>query len=203
MSSSQFQPDSDFDDAPRIVLKDEHGRSLECYVENETQPGNILYLLLTPVNTPVLILLMEEDDEDEEDVSILEDSEEIDPIFADAKAVLSELNLTLYYTAYTLTVSGELPSIEDESILSLRLDSDEEDDEDFYGEDEESAAEKTEELQFLASFYSQDQKYSIYTPLTPMLFIATYDENGQTQLVSPEEADIQPILEELLFEEDD
>jgi hypothetical protein len=146
---------------------------------------------------------MEEDDEDEEDVSILEDSEEIDPIFADAKAVLSELNLTLYYTAYTLTVSGELPSIEDESILSLRLDSDEEDDEDFYGEDEESAAEKTEELQFLASFYSQDQKYSIYTPLTPMLFIATYDENGQTQLVSPEEADIQPILEELLFEEDD
>jgi hypothetical protein len=100
-------------------------------------------------------------------------------------------------------VSGELPSIEDESILSLRLDSDEEDDEDFYGEDEESAAEKTEELQFLASFYSQDQKYSIYTPLTPMLFIATYDENGQTQLVSPEEADIQPILEELLFEEDD
>jgi hypothetical protein len=200
MSSSQFQPDSDFDDAPRIVLKDEHGRSLECYVENETQPGNILYLLLTPVDTPVLILSMEEDDEDDEDVSILEDSEEIDPIFADAKAVLSELNLTLHYTAYTLTVSGELPSIEDESILSLRLDSDEED---FYEEDGEDVAEKTEELQFLASFYCEDKKYSIYTPLTPMLFIATYDEKGQTQLVSPDEEDIQPILEELLFEEED
>jgi hypothetical protein len=36
-----------------------------------------------------------------------------------------------------------------------------------------------------------------------MLFIATYDEKGQTQLVSPDEEDIQPILEELLFEEED
>ena len=85
---------------------------------------------------------------------------------------------------------GELPPIEDESILSLELESD---------EDEES--EETEELQYLASFYSQDQKYSIYTPLTALLFVATYDQFGQVKLVSPDEEDIQPILEELLFEE--
>ena len=100
----------------------------------------------------------------------------------------------LQYTAYSLTVSGDLPPIEDESILSLELESDDDDD-----DDEES--EETEELQYLASFYSQDQKYSIYTPLTALLFVATYDQFGQVKLVSPDEEDIQPILEELLFEE--
>jgi len=31
--------------------------------------------------------------------------------------------------------------------------------------------------------------------------VATYDQFGQVKLVSPDEEDIQPILEELLFEE--
>ena len=193
MSSSKLNPDSNFDEAERIVLQDEQGRSLECYIENTLETDDFVYLLLTPVDTPVVILAFDDDEDGDEDVSddalILEDSKEIDPVFADAKAVLSEQNLTLQYTAYSLTVSGELPPIEDESILSLELESD----------DEES--EETEELQYLASFYSQDQKYSIYTPLTALLFVATYDQFGQVKLVSPDEEDIQPILEELLFEE--
>ena len=193
MSSSKLNPDSNFDEAERIVLQDEQGRSLECYIENTLETDDFVYLLLTPVDTPVVILAFDDDEDGDEDISddalILEDSKEIDPVFADAKAVLSEQNLTLQYTAYSLTVSGELPPIEDESILSLELESD----------DEES--EETEELQYLASFYSQDQKYSIYTPLTALLFVATYDQFGQVKLVSPDEEDIQPILEELLFEE--
>ena len=194
MSSSKLNPDSNFDEAERIVLQDEQGRSLECYIENTLETDDFVYLLLTPVDTPVVILAFDDDEDGDEDISddalILEDSKEIDPVFADAKAVLSEQNLTLQYTAYSLTVSGELPPIEDESILSLELESD---------DDEES--EETEELQYLASFYSQDQKYSIYTPLTALLFVATYDQFGQVKLVSPDEEDIQPILEELLFEE--
>jgi len=193
MSSSKLNPDSNFDEAERIVLQDEQGRSLECYIENTLENDDFVYLLLTPVDTPVVILAFDDDEDGDEDISddalILEDSKEIDPVFADAKAVLSEQNLMLQYTAYSLTVSGELPPIEDESILSLELESD----------DEES--EETEELQYLASFYSQDQKYSIYTPLTALLFVATYDQFGQVKLVSPDEEDIQPILEELLFEE--
>jgi hypothetical protein len=194
MSSSKLNPDSNFDEAERIVLQDEQGRSLECYIENTLETDDFVYLLLTPVDTPVVILAFDDDEDGDEDISddalILEDSKEIDPVFADAKAVLSEQNLMLQYTAYSLTVSGELPPIEDESILSLELESD---------DDEES--EETEELQYLASFYSQDQKYSIYTPLTALLFVATYDQFGQVKLVSPDEEDIQPILEELLFEE--
>ena len=194
MSSSKLHPDSNFDEAERIVLQDEQGRSLECYIENTLETDDFVYLLLTPVDTPVVILAFDDDEDGDEDISddalILEDSKEIDPVFADAKAVLSEQNLMLQYTAYSLTVSGELPPIEDESILSLELESD---------DDEES--EETEELQYLASFYSQDQKYSIYTPLTALLFVATYDQFGQVKLVSPDEEDIQPILEELLFEE--
>jgi hypothetical protein len=193
MSSSKLNPDSNFDEAERIVLQDEQGRSLECYIENTLETDDFVYLLLTPVDTPVVILAFDDDEDGDEDVSddalILEDSKEIDPVFADAKAVLSEQNLMLQYTAYSLTVSGELPPIEDDDILSLELESD----------DEES--EETEELQYLASFYSQEQKYSIYTPLTALLFVATYDQFGQVKLVSPDEEDIQPILEELLFEE--
>jgi hypothetical protein len=196
MSSSKLNPDSNFDEAERIVLQDEQGRSLECYIENTLETDDFVYLLLTPVDTPVVILAFDDDEDGDEDISddalILEDSKEIDPVFADAKAVLSEQNLTLQYTAYSLTVSGELPPIEDESILSLELESDDDDDEE---------SEETEELQYLASFYSQDQKYSIYTPLTALLFVATYDQFGQVKLVSPDEEDIQPILEELLFEE--
>ena len=53
----------------------------------------------------------------------------------------------------------------------------------------------------LSSFYYAEQKYCIYTPLTPLLFFARYDLNNQLELVSPEQENLLPILEELLFEE--
>ena len=90
----------------------------------------------------------------------------------------------------TLTVSGELPPIEDDDILTLELE----------GEDEEQPLEP-EELQFLVSFYHKEQRYSIYTPLAPLLFLAKANDNGKVELVSPEDDKMQMILEELLFEE--
>jgi hypothetical protein len=85
-------------------------------------------------------------------------------------------------------VSGELPPLEDDEIITLEIDS-------------EDKPLEPEELQFLASFYSQEHKYSIYTPLSPLLFLAKYNQQGEIELVSPDERQMQPILEELLIEE--
>jgi hypothetical protein len=146
-----------------------------------------------PVDLPIVIIAWDEDSDDDDEFSdaiLLEDEEEIEQIFPDAKAVLAELDLSLKYTAYSLTVSGELPPIEDDDILTLELE----------GEDEDQPLEP-EELQFLVSFYHKEQRYSIYTPLAPLLFLAKANDNGKVELVSPEDEKMQMILEELLFEE--
>lgn len=190
MSSSQFNQEMEPDDTESVILTDEEGRSLECYIENSLETEEETYLLLMPMDTPVMILIYDDQDDDEDitDAVLLEDNTEIEEIFADAKAVLAELDLNLKYTAFTLTVSGELPPLEDDEILTLELDTD-------------NSQVEPEELQFLASFYHLEQKYSIYTPLAPLLFLAKYDRFGQLQLVSAEDEQMQPILEELLFDE--
>ncbi len=180
-------------DAESVTLTDEDGRSLLCYIENSLEEREqITYLLLRPVDSPVTIVTSEQnndrDDEDIAEVITIEESTEIDRVFADAKAVLAELELSLHNTAYTLTVSGELPPLEEEQIVSLEL-------------DDENSQLESEELQFLASFYHDKQQYKIYTPLSPLLFLASCDSRGKLNLVSPEDRQIQPILEELLFEE--
>ena len=149
-----------------------------------------------PVDIPVVILSWdgeEEDSDNNEEISngvLLEDPIEIEEIFADAKAVLAELDLTLKLTAFTLTLTGELPPIEDDGILTLEL-----------GNEEPSL--ESEELQFLKDFYHNKQKYSIYTPLSPLLFLAKYNLLGKVELVSPEDQQMQVILEELLFDDMD
>jgi hypothetical protein len=190
MSSYLFSPENEPDEADSVTLQDDDGRTLDCYIENAIDLDDESYLLLMPVDVPVVVIAWDEEEEEEEDAEaiLLEDDQELELIFADAKAVLAELDLTLKYTAYTLTVSGELPPIEDDDILTLELD-----------EGEEGL--EPEELQFLASFYHEEQRYSIYTPLAPLLFLAKVNPKGKVELVPPEDEQMQQILEELLFEE--
>ncbi|MDJ0647947.1 MAG: DUF3727 domain-containing protein [Xenococcaceae cyanobacterium MO_188.B19] len=187
--SSHFDRDKEPYGEETVNLVDANGRNLLCYVEHSLESDGTVYLLLMPIDIPIVIISWDDDEgEEETEAVMLEDDTEITAIFANAKAVLAERNLYIKHTAYTLTATGELPPIEEEQILSLNLDEDEEDIE-------------SEELQFLASFYHSGQKYSVYTPLTPLLFFARYDGDGEIELVSPEEDGFQPILEELLFEE--
>lgn len=190
--SPQFNfQENELEEADIITLWDEQGRSLDCYIENAYETDDLTYMLLVPVDTPVMILAWDEESEEEEsDAFLIEDSEEIERIFADAKAVLAELDLLLKPTAHTLTVSGELPPLEEDNVLSLEIDS-----------DAPSSSSEPEELQFLASFFSEDQKYSIYSPLAPLLFLAVGDAEGKVELVSPDDDGMGPILEELLFDE--
>lgn len=190
--SPQFNfQENELEEADIITLWDEQGRSLDCYIENAYETDDLTYMLLVPVDTPVMILAWDEESEEEEsDAFLIEDSEEIERVFADAKAVLAELDLLLKPTAHTLTVSGELPPLEEDNVLSLEIDS-----------DAPSSSSEPEELQFLASFFSEDQKYSIYSPLAPLLFLAVGDAEGKVELVSPDDDGMGPILEELLFDE--
>ncbi|EAZ88589.1 DUF3727 domain-containing protein [Crocosphaera chwakensis] len=196
MSSFEYNQESDSEDIDRVTLTDEMGRTLDCYIENAMEGNDGTYLLLMPVDIPVVILSWESEEEESDDSEeinnavLLEDQAEIEEVFPDAKAVLAELDLTLKLTAFTLTVTGELPPIEDDDILTLELEND-------------GPSLDSEELQFLKDFYHHQQKYSVYTPLSPLLFLAKYNLLGKVELVSPEDEEMQVILEELLFDDMD
>lgn len=186
MPSSKFDPNEQYEEET-LTIVDENGRSLPCYIEQSLEIDDMTYLLLVPVDIPVVIMIVNNDSEDELEAAMLDDDRAIAEIFDDAKAVLAEQNLYLHHTAYTLTATGELPPIEEDQILTL--DTDEADDE------------VEEELQSLANFYHANQKYGIYTPLTPLLFFARYDAENRLELVSPDQENLMPILEELLSDD--
>ncbi len=196
MSSFEYNQERDSEDIDRVTLTDKTGLTLDCYIENAIEGNDGTYLLLMPVDIPVVILSWDKEDEDSDESDeignavLLEDGAEIKEIFPDAKAVLAELDLTLKLTAFTLTITGELPPIEDDGILTLELEND-------------GPSLESEELQFLKDFYHNQQKYSIYTPLSPLLFLAKYNLLGKVELVSAEDEQMQIILEELLFDEMD
>jgi hypothetical protein len=176
-------------DAPTITLTDEKGRTLTCYIEHSLKLAEQEYVLLLPVDSPVEIFAWkEDDDEDEESATPISEEATIDEIFPIAKAVLEEQNLTLKRTAITLTVEGDLPDLDEEDEIEF---------------DEEEDLEQ--ELQLLASFYHHEQEYAVYTPLDPFLILARLDDEGQPQLLSPEEMQklepLLPMLEDQLFDE--
>jgi hypothetical protein len=171
-------------DAEIVTLIDEEGRSLQCYIEQSLELDEYNYLLLLPVDSPVIIMAWDNDNP----FRLVEEPEETEALFADAKAVLAEQDLILLHTAFTLTATGELPPLEEDRIISFKF-------------DEEDRYLEPEELQELTHFYYQEQKYTIYTPLTPLLFFARYNADGELELVSPDDENFQPILEELLFDE--
>ncbi|HEY9741612.1 MAG TPA: DUF3727 domain-containing protein [Coleofasciculaceae cyanobacterium] len=192
MASSEFPQENGQSANGGITLTDEAGRSLNCYIDRSLEVEGAEYLLLLPVDSPVEIVVWdEEEEEDLADATLLEDDEEIDLIFSDAQAVLAEQNLMLKRTAFTLTVAGELPAVDEEEILTIEVEED----------DDETEPEQFQ-LQLLARFYHEEQEYGIYTPLDLVPFLAQRNNTGQPKLLSPEELEkVQPILEELLFEE--
>jgi Protein of unknown function (DUF3727)/Protein of unknown function (DUF1292) len=186
MSSSSYP--EDFDPSELVILTDEVGRKLPCYIERELELDAETYLLLLPVDAPIEIFAWNEDEDIAELVPIEED-EEINEIFADAHAVLSEQNLNLKRTAFTLSAEGELPPLDPTEVVAIELD-----------EEDENLA--PEEFQILARFYHEEQEYVLCTPVDPLLFFGKYDENDSISLLSAEEAQqLQPLLEDMLLDE--
>ncbi|NJR65734.1 MAG: DUF3727 domain-containing protein [Leptolyngbyaceae cyanobacterium CRU_2_3] len=164
------------DDSPTVSLTDEQGRSLLCYVERSLPLEGSEYVLLLPVDSPIEVFAWEDDDESEEDDEVLVDIEEdeLEAIFATARAVLAEEDLILHRTALTLTASGDLPEVAEEDIITLDI------------EDDQGQL-NFEQFQQLASFFFEDQEYVICTPLDPLLFFARMNNKGEPELLSPEE----------------
>lgn len=173
-----------------VVLTDETGRSLPCFVERSLEVNNHEYLLLMPVNAPIEIFAWQSDEESEEALLIDIEESDIDTLFPTAKAVLAEQNLTLYHTALTLTASGELPEAIDDDCFTLEL------------ADAEAGSDlEAEEFQILATFFYEDEEYTVCTPLEPLLFFAQKNHHGEPKLVSPEEfQQIRSQLEDKLFD---
>lgn len=192
MFSSQSPKENGHPHVETVTLTDEAGRSLACSIEHTFEIDGQEYVLLLPVDTPVEIFAWVGGDDDEEAVPV-EDSQIDDALFSTAKAVLEEQNLTLKRTAIALTVEGELPEVDDDE----------------FEEDEDAPEGDYEELQWLASFYHEEQEFAIYTPLDPLFILARLNDAGQPELLSPEEIKnlepmlptIEGILQDRLFDE--
>ncbi|MCT7951834.1 DUF3727 domain-containing protein [Ancylothrix sp. C2] len=177
-----------------VTVMDEMGQTLQCSVEHSFDLDGQEYLLLMPIDTPVEIFSWVGEDQDDDEAHPVEDEAEIDKLFPIAKAVLEEQNLTLKRTAVVLTVEGDLPEWTPEN---------EENDSDGAPEGE------YEELQWIASFYNEEQEYGIYSPLDPFFVLARVNAAGEPELLSQEEfKEIEPMLpaiegmiEDRLFEE--
>jgi hypothetical protein len=175
-----------------VILKDDAQRSLPCQVEQAFELRGNPYALLLPVDNPVEIFAwVDTEDEDEEMMVDVED-EDIDALFATAKAVLAEQNLTLQRTAITLTAAGELPEANDEDCITLDVS------DDLTVNTDEDASEA---FQILATFFQDDVEYTICTPLDPLLIFAQFTAAGEAIVVPPENFEqLQPELEAKLFD---
>ncbi|ABW25123.1 DUF3727 domain-containing protein [Acaryochloris marina] len=179
-------------DRSTVTLMDEAGRSLTCFVEVSVPIDQEEYALLNPVDYPVDIFGWVVTDEEDEIVQPVEE-QELAKIFPTAQAVLSEQNLKLKRSALSLTVEGDLPDIDEEEILVLEM-------------EEGDEISEQEEYQLLATFFEEEQEYSIYTPIDPVLFVVRLRENMQPELLSPQEFQalqpkLQPLLEERLMDD--
>ncbi len=160
-------------EVPTVLVRDDEGRDLLCFLEELIPLDDKDYALLTPVDTPVSLFRLIEGN-DPELIATIASSE---PILSVADVVLQEHDLTLVRSAVTLTVNGELDEPDPEEL------EDEETDDD------------SETYELLVSFMVQEQEYGLYIPLDPFFVVARMTD-GQAKLVEGEEFDqIQPRIE--------
>ncbi len=160
-------------EVPTVLVRDDEGRDLLCFLEELIPLDDKDYALLTPVDTPVSLFRLIEGN-DPELIATIASSE---PILSVADVVLQEHDLTLVRSAVTLTVNGELDEPDPEEL------EDEETDDD------------SETYELLVSFMVQEQEYGLYIPLDPFFVVARMTD-GHAKLVEGEEFDqIQPRIE--------
>ena len=160
-------------EVPTVLVRDDEGRDLLCFLEQLIPLDNKDYALLTPVDTPVSLFRLIEGNDPE----LIETIASSEPILSVADVVLQEHDLTLVRSAVTLTVNGELDEPDPEEL------EDEETDDD------------SETYELLVSFMVQEQEYGLYIPLDPFFVVARMTD-GQAKLVEGEEFDqIQPRIE--------
>ena len=171
-------------DVPTVLVRDQQGRQLLCFLEQLIPLDGHDYVLLTPVDTPVcLVRIAPDGDSDDEVVEELDGAE---AILSVAEVVLQEHDLTLVRSAVTLTVSGDLEEPDPEELEEELEDEDEDDETDLY--------------EMLIQFRAEGQEYGLYIPLDPFFVVARM-EGGEAVLVEDEEFErVQPRIEAELAE---
>ena len=160
-----------------FTATDDKGRKIECVLEHTIPVNGVDYVLLTPNDTPVVLVRIGKGDGDDE---LIEDLEGIDnAILAAADQSLAKYDLTLVRSAVTLTVAGELIEGEDE-------------DEDI----EDDIEQGFDVFYLLTPFRHNGDEWGIYMPLDPFFAVArmTGDSEGIV-VVNAEFERIQPIIE--------
>ncbi len=183
-------------DMETVVLKDDEGRQLVCYVEEPVRLEGNTYALLTPVDTPVCLVRLAEDEADHE---IIEDLEGAEDILSIADAVLQEHDLTLVRSAHILTVNGDIdgPDLEEEDEEVNEADLDELDDLEEDGESD------TYEMLLDRPFWVGEEQYALFIPLDPLFLVARLEQGG-AELVSDEELErVGPLIEAAIEEQPD
>lgn len=169
-------------DVPTVLVRDQQGRQLLCFLEQLIPLDGHDYVLLTPVDTPVCLVRIAPDDDSEDEV--VEELDGAESILSVAEVVLQEHDLTLVRSAVTLTVSGDLEEPDPEEL-----------EEELEGEDEE-----TDLYEMLIQFRADGQEYGLYIPLDPFFVVARMD-GGEAVLVEDEEFErVQPRIEAELAE---
>ena len=64
MPSSRFDHNEQYEEETLMIV-DEDGRSLPCYIEQSLEVDNMTYLLLVPVDIPVILMSINQDAEEE------------------------------------------------------------------------------------------------------------------------------------------
>jgi hypothetical protein len=165
-------------EVPTVLVNDQKGRQLLCFLEQLIPLDGHDYVLLTPVDTPVCLFRLE----DEADPELIDSVDASEPILSVADVVLQEHDLTLVRSAVTLTVSGELDEPEPEDL------------------DDEDADDDSETYELLVSFLVDEQEYGLYIPLDPFFVVARM-EGSEARLVEGEEFErVQPRIEAELDE---
>ena len=165
-------------DVPTVLVRDQQGRQLLCFLEQLIPLDGHDYVLLTPVDTPVCLFRLDDGDEPE----LIDSIDASEPILSVADVVLQEHDLTLVRSAVTLTVSGELDEPEPDEL------------------DDEDADDDSETYELLVSFLVNDEEYGLYIPLDPFFVVARM-AGREALLVEGEEFErVQPRIEAELEE---
>jgi len=161
-----------------FTATDDKGRKIECFSEHTIPVDGVDYSLLTPIDTPVVLVRIGEGDGDDE---VIEDYESAGEILAAADVCLAKHSLTLVRSAVTLTVSGKLLPVESEEI---------EDD------DADSPEEENDLFELLIPFQHNGQEYGLYIPLDPFFVVARVTGDSEGVVVTGDEFEaIRPIIE--------
>jgi hypothetical protein len=175
-------------DVPTLVVRDNNGRQLLCFLEELIPLDGHDYALLTPVDTPVCLVRIAADDDEEDE--LIEELDVAESILSVADVVLQEHDLTLVRSAVTLTVSGELEEPDPDELEDELADEDD-------GEDD---GEESDLYEMLIQFRVEDQDYGLYIPLDPFFVVARLN-GSEAVLVEGEEFDrVQARIEKELEE---